>query len=214
MTADMVARLEELKIVPIIVIDDAEDAEPLARAIRDGGLPCAEVTFRTAVAAEALRRISDGFPDLLLGAGTVLRPDQVDAARDAGARFIVTPGLNPRVVERCQELGVPIFPGVCTPTDIERAMELGLDTLKLFPAEPMGGVAYLEAISGPYRGVRFIPTGGVDAGNLARWLALPQVVACGGSWLARADRIRAGDFDHVRRQVEEAVAITRSNPGG
>jgi 2-dehydro-3-deoxyphosphogluconate aldolase/(4S)-4-hydroxy-2-oxoglutarate aldolase len=212
--ADMVARLEKLRIVPIIVIDDPDDAEPLARAIRDGGLPCAEVTFRTAAAAEALRRIADGFPDLLLGAGTVLRPDQVDAARDAGARFIVTPGLNPRVVERCQELGVPIFPGVCTPTDIETAMELGLDTLKLFPAEPIGGVAYLKAISGPYRGVRFIPTGGVDAGNLAGWLALPQVVACGGSWLARADRIRAGDYDHIRRQVEEAVAIVRSNPGG
>lgn len=214
MTADMVARLEELKIVPIIVIDDADDAEPLARAIRDGGLPCAEVTFRTAAAAEALRGIADGFPDLLVGAGTVLRPVQVDAARDAGARFIVTPGLNPRVVERCQELGVPIFPGVCTPTDIETAMGLGLDTLKLFPAEPMGGMAYLEAISGPYRGVRFIPTGGVNAANLAAWLALPQVVACGGSWLARADRIRAGDFDHIRRQVEEAVAIARSNPGG
>lgn len=214
MTADMVALLEELRIVPIIVIDDPDDAEPLARAIRDGGLPCAEVTFRTAAAAEALRRISEGFPDMLVGAGTVLRPDQVDAARDAGARFIVTPGLNSRVVERSQALGVPIFPGVCTPTDIEMAMALGLDTLKLFPAEPMGGVAYLKAISGPYRGVRFIPTGGINAGNLAGWLALPQVVACGGSWLARSDRIRAGDFDHVQRQVEEAVTIARSNPGG
>lgn len=211
---DMTARLRELRIVPILVIDDPADAEPVARAIDDGGLPCAEVTFRTPAAAESIRRIADAFPDMLVGAGTVLRPDQVDAAKDAGARFIVTPGLSPRVVERAQALDVPIFPGVCTPTDIETALGLGLDTLKLFPAEPMGGVPYLKAISGPYREVRFIPTGGVSAANLAEWLALPQVVACGGSWLARADRIRAGDFDHVRRQVEEAVAIARTHSGG
>ena len=211
--AEMVARLRELKVIPILVIDDPDHAEPVARAIADGGLPCAEVTFRTAAAAEAIRRIADGFPDMLVGAGTVLSPDQVDAARDAGARFIVTPGLNPRVVERCQALDVPVYPGVCTPTDIETAMGLGLDTLKLFPAGAMGGVPYLKAITGPYRNVRFIPTGGVDAGNLAEWLALPQVVACGGSWLARADRIRAGDFDHIRQQVEKAVAIAHTEAG-
>ena len=211
---DVLTRLHQLKVVPIIVIDDPEHAEPLARAIQEGGLPCAEVTFRTAAAAVALRRIADGFPDMLVGAGTVLRPDQVDAARDAGAGFIVTPGLNPRVVERCQALEVAVFPGVCTPTDIETALGLGLDTLKLFPAEPMGGVPYLKALSGPYRDVRFIPTGGVSGDNLAEWLALPQVVACGGSWLAPSDRIRDGDFDYIRRQVREAVAIARSQTGG
>lgn len=211
---DIPTRLGGLRVVPIIVIDDPEDAAPLARAIRDGGLPCAEVTFRTAAAGEALRRIGDAVPDMLLGAGTVLRPDQVDAASDAGAEFVVTPGLNSRVVRRCQEIGMPVFPGVCTPTDIEAALELGLDILKLFPAEAMGGVRYLRAISGPYRDIRFIPTGGINGGNLAEWLALPQVVACGGSWLAPSDRIRAGDFDYVQRQVREAVDIARSHPGG
>lgn len=210
---DVLSRLEELGVVPIIVLDDPNDAVPLVRTLVDVGLPCAEVTFRTAAAAEAIGRIAAELPDVLLGAGTVLRPEQVDEARAAGARFILTPGFNPRVVERCQKRDVPVFPGVCTPTDIEAALERGLSVLKFFPAEALG-VRYLKALTGPYPDVRYLPTGGIHGGNLAAWLALPQVVACGGSWMVPRNRIRDRDFDHVRREVAGAVDIVRSRPGG
>lgn len=209
--SDILSRLRDLKLVPIVTLDDPDDAVPLARALADGGLPCTEITFRTDAAARALDRIASELPDILLGAGTVLAPDQVDEAKAAGARFVVSPGLNARVVERCKEVGLAVFPGVATPTEVEAAMALGLSTLKLFPAEPMGGARYLKAMSAPYGdAVRFIPTGGVDASNLASWLALPQVVACGGSWMVPRDRIRAHDFDEIRDRVAEAVRIART----
>lgn len=208
---DILARLHDLRLVPVVVIDDPDDAVPLARALAEGGLPCAEITFRTSAAAEALGRIAAECPDVLLGAGTVLRPEQVDQAKAAGARFVVSPGLNRSVVEHCGAAGLAVFPGVATPTEVEAAMELGLTTLKFFPAELMGGVPYLKAMSAPYGdAVRFIPTGGVDASNLKSWLALAQVVACGGSWMVPKDRIRARDFDGIRERVTEAGRIARS----
>jgi 2-dehydro-3-deoxyphosphogluconate aldolase/(4S)-4-hydroxy-2-oxoglutarate aldolase len=202
-------RLRELRIVPVIVIDDPEAAVPVAEALVAGGLPCAEVTFRTAAGANALHRIAEALPEVHLGAGTVLSPSQVDAACDAGARFIVAPGFNARVVDRCLELGLPVFPGVCTPTEVEAALEKGLRTLKFFPAEPMGGLPFLKALAAPYGDAEFIPTGGINAGNLGAWLAFPKVVACGGSWMVAPDWIRARDFERVRTETENAVRIAR-----
>lgn len=205
--ADVLDRLRELKVVPVIVIDDPAHAEPLAAALVEGGLPCAEVTFRTPAAAESIHRMTAAFPDLLVGAGTVLSVGQAEEAREAGARFLVSPGFNPRVVGHAQESGIPIYPGVCTPTEIEAALEAGVRVVKFFPAEPMGGLAFLRAVSAPYGELEFIPTGGIGAGHLAGYLGFPRVVACGGSWMARAEWIRAGDF---RRVAEESRTVVRT----
>lgn len=208
-------RLRALRIVPVIVIDDPADAVPLARALVAGGLPCAEVTFRTARAAEALRRMAADVPDLLAGAGTVLTPEQAAAARDAGARFVVAPGLSVAVVEYCLSHDVPVFPGVATPTEIESALRLGLRTVKFFPAEALGGLAYLKAIAAPYGGLEFMPTGGINAENLRGYLAFDRVVACGGSWMAPADWVKRRDFERIRAETERAVAIARGRaPAG
>lgn len=209
----MEARLKELGIVPVIVIDEPGDAAPLADALAEGGLPCAEVTFRTPDAAEALRRLVDARDDVLAGAGTVLTTLQVDEAREAGAAFIVSPGLNPRVVEHCLGHGIPVFPGVCTPTEIEAALALGLTTVKFFPAEPIGGLPYLKAIAAPYGMLRFVPTGGIGVARIAEYLAYDRVVACGGSWMAPQDRIRAGDFEWIRRETARAVESVRTSRG-
>jgi len=205
----VVDRFRASMIVPVIVIDDAGRAPGLAQALIDGGLPVAEITFRTSAAADAIRRIAEAKPDMLLGAGTVLTPRQVDDAIAAGARFMVAPGLSRAVVERCAEKDVPVFPGVCTPTELEAAVSLGLTVLKFFPAEPMGGVAFLKAMSAPYGDVSFIPTGGINAANIGSYLGLKQVVACGGSWMAPAEWISAGQFDRIRAATAEAVALTR-----
>src|SRR5688500_7953292 len=212
-TDTVVERLNRFRIVPVIVIDDPADAVPLARALTDGGLPCAEVTFRTSRAAESLTRIAAEYPTLLAGAGTVLSVVQAARAREAGAQFIVAPGFSPAVVDYCREHDVPVFPGVCTPTEIEAALAKGLDVLKFFPAEPMGGVPFLTAIAAPYVGVRFIPTGGVSAANLASYLALKQVVACGGSWMAPSDWIAAKQFDRIRDVTREATAVAGTLTG-
>jgi 2-dehydro-3-deoxyphosphogluconate aldolase/(4S)-4-hydroxy-2-oxoglutarate aldolase len=211
---EILAQLRRTKLVPVIVIDDAADAVPLAAALSDGGLPVAEVTFRTAAAGEALRLIAAERPDVLAGAGTVLSVRQAQEAVDAGARFIVSPGFGPAVVDWCLEHGVPVFPGVCTPTDIQAALDRGLGTLKFFPAEPAGGVAYLKAICAPFGGVQFIPTGGVSAANVGSYLALKQVVACGGSWMAPADWIRGKQFDRIREETRNAVTAVRVALGG
>ncbi len=199
--------LNRLGIVPVVSIPEARLAEPLAESLMAGGLPCAEITFRTAAAADSLAAIARRFPDLLLGAGTVLSTDQVDRALDAGAQFIVSPGTNPRVVEHCLKRAVTIFPGVCTPTEIEAALTLGVDLLKFFPAEPMGGVKYLQAICAPYRHVRFIPTGGIDTANIGNYLGLPQVVACGGSWMVKPELMLTGRFEAIRDLAAEAVRL-------
>jgi 2-dehydro-3-deoxyphosphogluconate aldolase/(4S)-4-hydroxy-2-oxoglutarate aldolase len=205
--ASVLERFAAMRILPVIVIDDPDDAVPLARALRDGGLPCAEVTLRTPRAMDSLRRITSEVPEMLVGAGTVLSPAQAAEARAAGARFAVAPGFNSAVVEYCQSVEMPVFPGVCTPTEIEMALGAGLSVLKFFPAEPIGGLAFLKAIAAPYTTVSFMPTGGIGPSNLASYLAFPRVVACGGSWMAPNDWIAARQFDRIRDTTRAAVAI-------
>jgi 2-dehydro-3-deoxyphosphogluconate aldolase/(4S)-4-hydroxy-2-oxoglutarate aldolase len=202
-------RLRDVRVVPVITIDDPENAVPLARALAAGGLSCVEITFRTPRAAEALRRITAEVPEVFAGAGTVLTTAQANAARDAGARFIVAPGFNASVASHCIEREIAVFPGVATPTEVEAALELGLTTLKFFPAEPMGGLAYLKAIAAPYVDVSFIPTGGISASNVAAYLAFKRVVACGGSWMAPADWIAAKQFDRIREESQRASDAAR-----
>jgi 2-dehydro-3-deoxyphosphogluconate aldolase/(4S)-4-hydroxy-2-oxoglutarate aldolase len=206
---DALERLRAVRIVPVITIDDPADAVPLAQSLIDGGLRCAEITFRTPRAAEALRRITAEVPELFAGAGTVLTPDQAKAARDAGAQFIVAPGFGPRTVDHCLAHGIPMYPGVATPTEVEAALEKGLTTLKFFPAEPMGGLAYLKAIAAPYVDVSFIPTGGITAANIASYLAFNRVVACGGSWMAPSEWIAAKQFDRIRGESRRACSAAR-----
>ncbi len=200
-------------IVPVVSIPESRMALPLAESLLAGGLPCAEITFRTAAAADSLAQIARAYPDLVLGAGTVLTTEQADRAIDAGAKFIVSPGTNPRVVEHCLARGVTIFPGVCTPTEIEAALALGVDVLKFFPAEPMGGTGFLKAICAPYRQVRFIPTGGIDTKNLASYLAIPAVVGCGGSWMVKPELMEAGEFGKIESLTREAMALVRQIRG-
>jgi len=202
---DMIEQLRRLRVIPVITIESAEDAIPLGRALSEGGLPCAEVTFRTAGAGEAIRRMTGELPDMLVGAGTVLTVEQAAEARAAGAKFIVSPGFSPKVVDYCLENGIAVYPGVCTPTEIEAALDKGLRVLKFFPAEFVGGTAFLKAVGAPYGMVQFIPTGGVNTANIAAYLALKNVVACGGSWMAPADWIRAKDFDRIRGETRKAV---------
>ena len=204
-TEMIVTELRRLRLVPVIVIDDHSGASSLAQALVDGGLPCAEVTFRTKGAREALERISAEFPQILAGAGTVLTPAQAKEARDAGARFVVAPGFSPAVVEYCIEHDIPVFPGIATPSEIEAALMRGLNVLKFFPAEPLGGLAYLKAISAPYGMVEFMPTGGISLQNVGSYLSFPKVVACGGSWIAPPDWIASGQFDRIAAAARSAV---------
>ncbi|ENI4487265.1 bifunctional 4-hydroxy-2-oxoglutarate aldolase/2-dehydro-3-deoxy-phosphogluconate aldolase [Vibrio fluvialis] len=195
-------RLQQIKIVPVIAINDAVHAVPLAKVLVENGLPCAEVTFRTDAAQESIRLMRDAYPELLIGAGTVLTTQQVDQAISAGADFIVSPGLNPTTVKYCQQRGIAIVPGVNNPSLVEQAMELGLKTLKFFPAEPSGGVAMLKALSAVYP-VQFMPTGGVNPRNVADYLAIPSVVACGGTWMVPSDLMDSGNWDEIARLVRE-----------
>ena len=201
--------IAQWRILPAITIERVEDAWPLAQALKAGGLPCAEVTFRTAAAEAALREIGRD-PYILLGAGTVLQPEQVDRAQAAGAQFMVAPGFNPKVVRRCRELNVPIIPGVSTPTEIEMALDAGIEVVKFFPAEVLGGVKILKAISAPYAMVRFVPTGGINQENLAGYLALRAVLAVGGSWMVAPELIKAGRFDEITRLTAAAMAVARA----
>ena len=201
------ARIRELKIVPVIKLDRASDALPLGKALRDGGLPIAEITFRTDAAEESIRALASGMPEILVGAGTVLTIDQVKRAQHAGARFIVTPGFNPTVVDYCVKNRIPIYPGINNPMGVEAALERGLSVLKFFPSEASGGLKMIQALAGPYVGVKYIPTGGVTPANLAAYLKEPAVYAVGGTWIARADLIAAGKFDEIAKLALEAVAI-------
>jgi len=196
--------LAKHRLAPVIALQNVEQAGPLADALIAGGLPVAEVTFRTDAAAASIREMAKR-SNMLVGAGTVLTPEQVDEARDAGARFIVSPGLNPKVVERCLAIGMPVCPGVATPTEIERAMGFGLGVVKFFPAEAMGGVKTLKAIAAPYRAMRFVPTGGVGPENLKDYLMLGPVLACGGSWMVSPSLYEDGDFSKVQRVTHHAV---------
>jgi len=198
-------KIEKIGIVPVIAINDVERAVPLAKALEAGGIPCAEVTFRTAQGEESIRRITAEVPDVLVGAGTVLTKDQVDRAIDAGAKFIVSPGFNPKIVEYCKQKGIPITPGCANPSDIEQALEAGLDVVKFFPAEQAGGLDYIKAISAPYPSLKFMPTGGINAGNIVKYIAFEKILACGGSWMVTAELINSGNFEKITALSREAV---------
>lgn len=200
-------RIRNLGVVPVVVVEQAAWAIPMGRALMLGGLPCAEITFRTEAAAESIRMLTQEVPELLVGAGTVLSEKQASQALDAGAQFVVSPGFNPRVVDFCQARAVPVFPGVSTPTEIELALEKGLQILKFFPAEALGGLSYLQAISGPYKLLSFIPTGGISPSNLVSYLSFPSVHACGGTWLVRREWLASGDFNKISREAIKAVAL-------
>ena len=202
---DILKQIESIGIVPVVKINRATAAVPLAQALCDGGLPCAEVTFRTDAAAEAIRAMTAAFPDMLVGAGTVLTTQQADDAIAAGAKFIVSPGLNPKVVSHCVSRGYPITPGVATPSEIEQALALGLDVVKFFPAEAAGGLPMIKAMSAPYGKLKFMPTGGINANNLRSYLEFPKIIACGGSWMVKSDLLDTGDFDAIRDLTRQAV---------
>jgi 2-dehydro-3-deoxyphosphogluconate aldolase/(4S)-4-hydroxy-2-oxoglutarate aldolase len=197
--------LGNIGIIPVIKIDDPEKAVPLAKALIAGGIPCAEVTFRTAQGEEAIRRMAAEVPGILVGAGTVLTTDQVDRAIRAGAKYIVSPGFNPKVVAYCFEKGIPITPGCSNPSDIELALEAGLEVVKFFPAEQAGGLDYIKAVAAPYPGLKFIPTGGINASNIGKYIAYGKILACGGSWMVGADLINAGEFGKITALAREAI---------
>ena len=199
----------EIGIVPVVVLNDAKDAAPLAKALCDGGLPCAEVTFRTDAAEESIRIMSEQFPEMLVGAGTVLTTDQVDRAVAAGAKFIVSPGLNPRIVKYCVEKGILITPGCTNPSDIEQAIENGLEVVKFFPAEPAGGLKMIKAMAAPYVGMKFMPTGGINPKNVRDYLAYDRIIACGGSWMVTADLVNNGEFDKITELAKECTEIVK-----
>ena len=201
----MLEKIKSLGIVPVVKIDDAEKAVPLAESLCCGGLPCAEITFRTDKAEESIKRISAALPDMLVGAGTVLTPAQVDKAQAAGAKFIVSPGLNPTVVEYCKKISIPIFPGCSSPSDIEKALELGLTCVKFFPAEQAGGIAAIKAMAAPYGNISFLPTGGINAKNLNDYLSFDRVIACGGSWMVDPVLIADGNFTAIEELTRTAI---------
>lgn len=202
---EVLQKIQKIGIVPVVVLDDAKDAAPLAKALCEGGLPCAEVTFRTAAAEESIRIMASEFPDMLVGAGTVLTTEQVDRAVNAGAKFIVSPGLNPVVVKYCVDKGIPVTPGTSNPSDVEMAISLGLDVVKFFPAEQAGGINMIKAMSAPYAQMKFMPTGGINAKNINSYLAFDKILACGGSWMVKKDLVAAGEFDKIRDLTKEAV---------
>lgn len=197
--------ISKIGIVPVVALDDVENAEPLAEALCKGGLSCAEVTFRTDAAEKSLRVIAQKFPEMLIGAGTVLTTQQVDKAVNAGARFIVSPGLNPRVVSYCVDRKIPVLPGISNPSDVEAAIELGLDTVKFFPAEAAGGIKMIKAMSAPYAKMKFMPTGGITAENLTEYLDFNKIIACGGSWMVKKELVSAGKFEEIEALTREAV---------
>lgn len=200
-------RIYDIGIIPVIKIEDENNAVPLAKALCDGDLPAAEITFRTKAAPAAIKKITEAMPDMLVGAGTVLTTEQADAAKAAGASFIVSPGLNPRVVEHCLKIGMPIVPGCSTASDIEKALELGLTTVKFFPAEAAGGLAMLKSLAAPYGNVTFMPTGGIDEKNLLSYLSFEKVLACGGSFMVKEEYIKSGDFAKITELSRNAVKL-------
>ncbi len=205
--------IQNLGIVPVVVLEDAKDAKPLAQALCDGGLPCAEITFRTEAAEESIRIMAKEFPQMLIGAGTVLTTEQVDRAVAAGAKFIVSPGLNPRVVKYCVEKNIPITPGCSSASDIEQALEQGLEVVKFFPAEPAGGLPMIKALAAPYVGVKFMPTGGINAANVKEYLKYNRILACGGSWMVKGDLIANGQFEKITELTKEAVQMVKEARG-
>ena len=203
----MQEQIEKLGIVPVVVLNNAKDALPLAKALTEGGLPCAEITFRTEAAEESIRQMAAEYPEMLVGAGTVLTIEQVDRAVNAGAKFIVSPGFDPEIVDYCLSKEIPVFPGCITPSEVAQAVKRGLKVVKFFPAEQFGGAAAIKALAAPYTMMRFMPTGGVSAKNLKDYLSCDKIIACGGSWMVKGDLIEAGEFDKIRQMTKEAVAL-------
>lgn len=203
-------RFYDYAVVPVVVLNDADDAVPLADALIKGGLPCAEVTFRTDAAEESIRRICESFPDMLVGAGTVLTTEQVERAHKAGAKFIVSPRFDPEIIDCCISIGLPVLPGCITPSEIAQAVKRGLKVVKFFPAEQSGGVAMIKAMAAPYSMVKFMPTGGISTKNLADYLSCDKILCCGGSWMVKEDLIRSGSFDKITDMTREATALARS----
>ena len=210
---EVLEKLGQYGIVPVVVLNDSKDAEPLADALCEGGLACAEVTFRTEAAAESIKIMSEKHPEMLVGAGTVLTIEQVDEAVAAGAKFIVSPGLNPEVVKYCLDKNIAITPGVVTPSEMEKAIELGLNIVKFFPAEPSGGLSMIKAVSAPYTMLKFMPTGGINPGNVKEYLMSDKIFACGGSWMVKGDLVDAGDFDKIKELTKEAADIVKEIRG-
>ena len=206
-------KLGQYGIVPVVVLNDSKDAEPLADALCEGGLACAEVTFRTKAAAESIKIMSEKHPEMIVGAGTVLTVEQVDEAVAAGAKFIVSPGLNSEVVKYCLDKNIAITPGVVTPSEMEQAIELGLNIVKFFPAEPSGGLSMIKAVSAPYTMLKFMPTGGINPGNVKEYLKSDKIFACGGSWMVKGDLVDAGDFDKIKELTKEAADIVKEIRG-
>ncbi|MDY3909436.1 MAG: bifunctional 4-hydroxy-2-oxoglutarate aldolase/2-dehydro-3-deoxy-phosphogluconate aldolase [Eubacterium sp.] len=202
-------QIEKIGIVPVVVLNDAKDAEPLAKALVNGGLPCAEVTFRTEAAEESIRIMSEKYPEMLVGAGTVLTTEQVDRAVAAGAKFIVSPGLNPKVVTYCLEKNIPVTPGTQTPSEMEQALELGLDVVKFFPAEPAGGLKMIKAVAAPYTTLKFMPTGGINLDNVEEYLKYDRILACGGSWMVKGELVSAGKFDEIEKMTRDAADMVK-----
>ena len=202
--------LEEFGVVPVVVLKRTEDALPLADALIEGGLPCAEVTFRTDAAEESIRLMAEKYPKMLIGAGTVLTIEQVDRAVKAGAKFIVSPGFDPEIVDYCLENNIPIFPGCITPSEVAQAVKRGLKVIKFFPAEQAGGVAMIKAMGAPYGMVKFMPTGGISAKNLSEYLSCSNIVCCGGSWMVKGDLVTEGKFGEITALTKEAVELVKS----
>lgn len=200
-------------VVPVVVLEDAKDAVPLAGALIDGGLPCAEVTFRTDAAEESIRRMCSEYPQMLVGAGTVLTTEQVDRAVAAGAKFIVSPGFDPEIVDYCQAKNIPVLPGCVTPSEAAQAVKRGLKVVKFFPAEQAGGLSMLKSMAAPYTMLKFMPTGGINTENLKDYLSFDRIICCGGSWMVKGDMIKKGEFDKIRRMTKEAVELAASVRG-
>lgn len=205
--SNMSELIQKTGVVPVVVVNDIKDAAPLAKALCEGGLPCAEVTFRTDAAEEAIRIMVTEYPDMLVGAGTVLTIDQVDRAIGAGAKFIVSPGFDPEIVDYCLSREIPVYPGCITPSEVAQAVKRGLKVVKFFPAEQFGGVVTIKALAAPYGGIKFMPTGGVNAKNLKDYLMCDKVIACGGSWMVKRNLVSEGKFDEIRDLVKEAVRL-------
>ena len=205
----VVEELGKIGIVPVIALDDAKDAEPLAKALIEGGLPCAEVTFRTEAAEESIRRMHEKYPDMVLAAGTVLTTEQVDRAVAAGASLIVSPGFDPEIVDYCISKNIEVVPGIVTPSELAQAVKRGLTRVKFFPAEAAGGLAMIKAMCAAYTSVRIMPTGGINAKNIKDYLACDKIFCCGGSWMVKGDLIKAGEFDKIKEMTAEAVALVK-----
>ena len=203
-------KLGKFGVVPVVVLDDVKDAAPLAKALCNGGLACAEVTFRTDAAEESIRIMTSQYPEMIVGAGTVLTKEQVDRAVAAGARFIVTPGLDPEIVRYCMEKDIPVTPGVVTPSELAQAYALGLRLVKFFPAEPSGGLPMIKALAAPYNMMQFMPTGGISAATLTDYLHYEKIFACGGSWMVKGSLIKAGEFDKITELTREAVELVHT----